>query len=332
MTTARIIVFGATGLVGRATVAALVARGADVIPQRAPRLAPVAGDLVRQTLSDSGAIVAEIARLIGGADAVVNAAGSPDAGGTVESAVMAPNALLPALLAQAARAADVPRLIHVSSAAVQGNRAVLDESVDVAPFSAYSRSKALGEALVLEAAPGTAVVYRPPGVHARDRRVTQLTAKLARSALSSVARPASAPSAQALLENVADAIAFLSMCPDQPPSVVIHPSEGLTTASVLSLLGGREPFVVPRPLAKLLVAAVVLAGRAIPALAANARRIEVLWFGQAQSRSWLTEAGWVPPAGPEAWRQLGEALADEAAHTTRPEPTDRTDDANESVR
>lgn len=314
MTTARrVVIFGATGLVGQATVAALTARGAVVVPLSAPRLSPVSGDLVRQELPSTGATVANLVELISGAEAVVNAAGRPDAAGTDESALMAPNALLPAVVARAVREARVQRFVHVSSAAVQGSRPVLDESVDVSPFSAYSRSKALGEMLVLEGAGDEAVVYRPPGVHAQGRRITQFTAKLARSPLSSVAHPGSSPSPQALLENVADAIAFLAMCPDRPPSVVTHPSEGLTTASLLSLLGGRDPKVLPRPLAKALVAILAVGGKAIPALAANARRVEVLWLGQAQGRSWLTDAGWRPPAGHDAWRRLGQALAAESA-------------------
>lgn len=308
----RVVVVGATGFVGSAVVDALRSRGATVSVLTAPRLAPVAEADVRDALWGSGDHIAEVARALRDADVVVNAAGNPDASSGDESALMAPNALLPAVLASAVGAAGVSRFVHISSAVVQGNAPILDESETVRPFSSYSRSKAFGERLVAEVATGSTIIYRPPSVHAQDRRVSRLMARLARSPLSSVARPGDAPSPQALLENVADAVAFLSVNQARPPRIVIHPSEGLTTAGVLALLGGREPIKVPRWLARLLVAMLALAGKAIPVLAANARRVELLWFGQGQAISWLTTSGWRPPAGHDAWRQLGQALAEES--------------------
>jgi len=277
---------------------------------RAPRLPPVLGNQVRQVLTSYDALVADLARQITGVAAVINAAGNPDASIRHEAQLMAPDALLPAILARAVREARVQRFVHVSSAVVQGSADILDESENVATFSAYSRSKALGEELVREVAGPSAVIYRPPSVHASDRRVSRMTARLARSPMSSVARPGSSPSPQALLQNVADAIAFLSTCAERPPSIVAHPTEGLTTASVLALLGGRQPVEIPRVLARAVVGTLTAAGRAMPALAANARRVEMLWFGQAQASSWLTRAGWTAPAGQDAWRELGRTLAE----------------------
>ena len=227
----------------------------------------------------------------------------------------AANGIVPGYLAMAAARAHIPRFVQVSSAAVQGRSSVLDSSPLVAPFSPYSRSKALGELLAGEAHDG-AVAYRPPGVHGPDRRVTQLMARIARSPISSVARPGSSPSPQTLLKNVADAIAFLATTEAQPPAIVAHPSEGLTTASVLTHLGGREPREIPRALAKTIVAVLTACGKVLPQVAANARRVEMLWFGQSQTPSWLTEAGWSPPAGHEAWRELGLQLAVSSANRT----------------
>ena len=69
-------------------------------------------------------------------------------------------------------------------------------------------------------------------------------------------------------------------------------------------------------LAKAAVAMLTVRGRVLPQIAANARRVEMLWFGQPQATSWLTEAGWSPPAGHEAWRELGLLLAVSSASRT----------------
>ena len=80
---------------------------------------------------------------------------------------------------------------------------------------------------------------------------------------------------------------------------------------MLTFLGGRQPLEIPRVLAKAVVAMLNAGGKAIPQIAANARRVEMLWFGQSQAPSWLTEAGWSPPAGHDAWVRLGLELRDE---------------------
>jgi nucleoside-diphosphate-sugar epimerase len=308
-----VVVFGATGFVGRATVTALRNRGADVKTLHAARLPPTPATHLREVLAKYDALVAEIAKELADADVVVNAAGNPDASLRDEASLMAANALLPAVLAKAIHLAGIPRFVHVSSAVVQAATPRLDQSTNTAAFSAYSRSKVLGELLVQELGAPATVVYRPPSVHASDRRVSRMTARIARSPISSVARPGTSPSPQALLKNVADAIAFLATTRAQPPFIVAHPSEGLTTASVLTFLGGRTPLEIPRALAKAIVAMLTTSGKAMPQIAANARRVEMLWFGQSQAPSWLTKAGWSPPAGHDAWGELGQRLADTAA-------------------
>ncbi|NMM30636.1 MAG: NAD(P)-dependent oxidoreductase [Cellulomonas sp.] len=304
-----IVVVGADGFVGRASVDQLRNRGAIVKKLHAPRLLVAGSSHVREALVSYDACVVDIAQELLGADAVINAAGNPNASDRNEASLVAANALLPAVLAKAVRLAAVPRFVHVSSAVVQGTIPELDQSVRTATFSAYSRSKALGELLVMELAAPAAVVYRPPSVHALSRKVSQMTARIARSPISSVASPGNSPSPQALLANVADAIAFLATTESQPPIIVSHPSEGMTTSSLLRLLGGREPIEIPRAMAKAMVAVFTAAGKAEPRLAANARRLEMLWFGQSQALSWLTETGWSPPAGHDMWRELGLQLA-----------------------
>lgn len=298
------MVLGGSGFVGRAVVSALKADGHDVVSARAPRLSPVtaipSADEVR-----SMPAVDELAAHLGTADAVVNAAGNPDASSRDLPALRAANAVLPGVVAAAVARHPSMRLVHVSSAVVQGRTKTLDSGPAHVGFSAYSRSKAEGERLALALAPGQAVMYRPPSVHAHDRRVTRMIARIASSPLRTVARPGDQPSPQALLGNVASAVAFLTTSPAQAPEVVIHPSEGMTTSSTMELLGGRPPRRLPRTLATGIAGLLRLAGRISPALAANARRVELLWFGQGQATSWLTEAGWRPVHGLDAWSELG---------------------------
>ena len=189
------------------------------------------------------------------------------------------------IAAVAAATAGVSRFVHVSSAVVQHDKPVLDESEDLRPFSPYSSAKVAGEQVLREQLPGVTVVrYRPPSVHGRrtagdpdDRPDRQLTDGHRR-------RRGDRPSPQAQLPNVAAAIAFVATTDRTPPAVVVHPCEGVTTGGLMrDLSGGREPRHLPPPLARLVVRVAKLAGRVHRPTAANARRIEMLWFGQGQS-------------------------------------------------
>lgn len=313
----RVVVFGATGFVGTGVARALQDRGVTVLPMATPRLPPLRADQADDFLEHFSDDIKDLSLRLCETDCIVNSAGVAEAASTDEGSLIAANGLVPGYLATAAFMAGVSRFVQVSSAAVQGRTRVLDSSANLTPFSPYSRSKALGAVLARKAHPGT-IEYRPPGVHGVDRRVSQMTARIARSRMSSVARPGSSPTPQALLKNVADAIAFLAVSQTPPPAIVAHPSEGLTTASLLTLLGRRQPLEIPRALAKLLVAMGMACGRVAPAVAVNTRRIEMLWFGQSQATSWLTDAGWKPPAGQDAWRELGRLLAERSSGQDKP--------------
>lgn len=302
-----VAVIGASGFVGSAVTEALQRRGADVVRLRAPRLLGMTAHQAVPFIESQPRELLELAEQLQGADAVVNAAGNPDASSRDVPALTSANGVLPGVIAAACARASVGRLVHVSSAVVQGRLPVLDESDNADAFSDYSKSKLLGERLTRQFADGEAVIYRPPSVHGADRRVTRLTARIASSPLASVARPGTSPSPQALIDNVADAIAFLATTPLTPPGIVIHPWEGLSTADVMEVLGGRPPRQLPRTLARAVAASLSLTARIVPPLAANARRLEMLWFGQEQAPSWLSSAGWVPPAGGESWTRLGTA-------------------------
>lgn len=135
-----------------------------------------------------------------------------------------------------------------------------------------------------------------------------MVARIARSPFATVARPGDQPSPQALLPNVAAAVAFLATTDLAIPGVVLHPSEGVTVTSLMrDLSGGRAPRRLPRWVARAVIVAARAVGRWHRPTAANARRIELLWMGQAQGSSWLTEQGWRPPLSSRCWSELGSA-------------------------
>lgn len=303
----RAAVVGASGFVGGTVVRSLAARGAILTSLRAPRFPPVAPGEVEHALAAADDVVAAVADQLRGHDVVVNAAGRSEAGSGDVDGLLAANAVLPGVVARAARHARVPRFVHISSGAVQGGTRELDSSGRVRPFSAYSYSKAIGEQAALRHHPGT-VVYRPAGVQGADRPVSRKLVQLAGSRLAMVAGAGQGNSPQALAENVADAAAFLALTEQVPPAIVHHPSEGVSVGELLELLGGRPPRRLPAWLGRGVVIVLHAAGHVVPSLAARRRRLEVMWFGQAQAPSWLNEAGWTPVAGTEGWWILGEAL------------------------
>ncbi|MBB1039789.1 NAD(P)-dependent oxidoreductase [Dietzia sp. DQ11-44] len=299
---ARVLVVGSSGFIGTAVCSSLEARGHEAIRLETPR---VNAATLRPKSELSMAILRDH---LDHCSALVNAAGVPDATGTNKAEMLAANGILPGLLAAECSQRGV-RFVHVSSAAVQGRRHTLDSTPEMAPFSPYSESKARGESESLQYA--TTVVYRPPGVHGVDRGATRAIARLARSRFSSVAGSGSAASAQALIGNVGDAIAFLAICEEGPPPIVAHPSEGVTTGGLLVDLGDRHPLKIPSVIARSLVTVAFILARVRPSVHGHARRLEMLWFGQRQNKSWLTDAGWVARSQRDAWRVLGRILADD---------------------
>lgn len=304
----RVAVLGGSGFIGAPVLHALERRGAVAVRLPAPRLDPVPPDRLVAAVEAADAVVEALAVDLADVDVVVNAAGRANPGSDDLPGLLAANAVLPGVVARAAASAGVNRLVHVSSAAVQGAGVVLDSSPVVRPFSAYSASKAAGEKAALRYFDRT-VVHRPASVHGRSRAATASLVALARSRLASVAGDGSAGSPQALVENVADAAAFLALSQTQPPPIVHQPAEGLTSAEVLRVLSEHEPWHVPRSIAGLALWTMSGIGTVSASWRARARRLDVLWFGQEQAPSWLTDAGWVPVAGVPEWRALGRDLA-----------------------
>lgn len=301
-----IAIIGAKGFVGAAVAQALSDH--DVQRVCAPRLTTTAR--TPEELIEAAkwhASIPDLTSAFRGCAVVVNTAGMPDASSLDEDALFGANALLPRLVLEAAARAGVRRVVHVSSAVVQNDKAVLDDSEAMRAFSPYSASKIAGELAVglLPPVGVETVRYRPPSVHAPNRRVTRMISRIASSPLASVARPGEQQSPQALLPNVGAAIAFLATCESAPPRVVTHPPEGVTAAGLMrDLSGGAEPRLLPRWFARTVVRILKLVGSIHRPTAANARRVELLWFGQAQSSSWLTSQGFRPPVGQSGWAAL----------------------------
>lgn len=295
----KVTVVGA-GFIGGAVVSALRRRGHTVCVAEAPRYTTSARDVDSLLTEAAGVDHLEWLR---DADVVVNCAGmaAPTKGLTDE--LVGANSLLPAVLAAGiARGHVSGRLIHVSSAAVQGDQ-ILDETPRVSPWSAYSQSKAWGEqALSRSVIPVT--IYRPASVHGPGRPLTISLARFAASALASVAGAGNGRSPVSHVANVADGIAFAVEIPDSP-EIVLHPGDGLSCAELLRLLGGREPHRIPRVLARTTVWLLALLGRLSSTPAALSRRLEVTWFGQEDRAAWLGSSGWLPIATNDEWRALG---------------------------
>lgn len=298
----RVAVVGASGYIGSAVCRALEAHGAVPLSVRAPRIT------LNQSSTDLNMLIEcaanEIHAQLANTHAVINAAGiSAARSGDVESLHCA-NALLPAALALSCSIRGI-RLVHISSAAVQGRVACLDSSDDVAPLTPYAVSKVNGERLVREIDVG-AVVYRPPGVHGATRNVSRSLVRLASGRASTVASPGDDNAPQALVQDVADAVVFIALHPDSPPPVVHHPASGMTTASLMRLLSdGQEPRHIPRRFARVVLRLANAMGRIAPSTAVHARRLEILWCGQDQGPSWLTEHGWRPVTIEDDWVILG---------------------------
>ncbi|MHA7774592.1 complex I NDUFA9 subunit family protein [Roseibium sp. M-1] len=147
-----VTVFGGSGFLGRHIVQALARRGYRV--RAAVRRPDLAWHL--QPLGAVGQIMPvqanlryrwSVDRAVIGADAVVNAVGILAPSG--KQSFDAVQAFGPRAIAEAARAAGIDRITHIS--AIGANA----EST-----SAYARSKAVGEAAVLETLPGS-VILRP---------------------------------------------------------------------------------------------------------------------------------------------------------------------------
>lgn len=254
---------------------------------------------------------ADLISRLEGNEVVVNAAGLADPQSHDTGALIAANGLLPGLIAEAAVRAGVRRLVHISSAAVQGNRDPLDESSQLSPFSPYSKSKAVGERALLDGdirTPDEVVVYRPTSVQGPDRAVTAALVRFCRRPVLPLCGNGEASVPLALVDNAAAAVLHLTRS-TSPTGVVLHPWEGVTLRSLFEAFGDGPRFVqIPRSAARGLLMPLRSAAQIDPAAAAVLRRVELLTLGQGQDARALEAAGFEVGHDMDAYRRLARAV------------------------
>lgn len=246
----KVLVLGGTGFVGRSVCAKLTA-GADngyhvtVATRRLPAAsgASAASSAPGATTSPGIDLVQAdvhrpdvLARLLEGQDAVINLVAILHGS---DAAFRHVHVELPRALVAACRSAGVRRIVHVSAL-----------GVDAAAPSRYLRSKAEGEALILNAGLDASVL-RPSVIYGEHDRFLNLFAKLQKFAPVLPLAGAEARFQPVWVENVAAAVVA---CLDQPATIgQVFECAGpqiFTLAELVRLAGrwsGHERPVIPLP-------------------------------------------------------------------------------------
>lgn len=307
-------VAGSGGFIGSAVVAEARRRGIGVVAIRSPRLHTSAdvhpAEALRAWIVDHQSAYADLVTALRGSDVVVNAAGLAAPNSRDVGSLYGANSTLPGLVATAAAEAGVRRLVHISSAAVQGRRDPLDETPVTAPVTPYGDSKARGEAVLLErqvSVPPEIVVYRPTSVQGAARAVTRQFVRLASlPAIPSCSR-GEVPLPVALIENVAAGIIHACETPTCP-EIVLQPWEGMTVRSVVACFGRARVLSTPFPLARVGLGLLFTGGRLFPPVSAVGRRLELILLGQAQRAGALADLGFTPPSGADGYTRLADEV------------------------
>ena len=315
--TKRVALWGAGGFIGRAVLQAAEAAGIEIV--RPPKLPldpwnpgqPVEAAL-KAWLERHPTEWDEALQLCSGAGVVINAAGLAEPEGSKVNKLMAANVLLPAVVAAAAAEAGVPRLVHVSTAAVQGNRDPLDETAAVQPVTPYASSKAEAERLLLNReikVPFEVVIYRPTSVQGEGRDITRALVRIASRRVVPMPGPGAVHLPVSLAGNVGAGIVHAALMAPPCPPILLQPWEGMTTRLLLEAFGNGGHIVsIPKPAVRIVhflavQHAAALAGRS-PKRQAKLRRFELLAYGQAVQARELESRGFRTHGGPEEYRNL----------------------------
>jgi 2-alkyl-3-oxoalkanoate reductase len=303
----RILVTGASGMLGRATAQALLDRGDDVtVLQRRPAGLPCAE--VLGNVADPAAV----GRAVRGQDAVVHLAAKVDVVGSWTQYARA-NITGTRLVAEACRDAGVRRLVHVSSPSVAHAGTALS-GVGAEPADPdrarghYARSKALAEQIALSAdgAELAVLVIRPHLVWGPGD--TQLVARIldrARARRLPLIGTGAALIDTTYVDNAAAAlVAAVDACGRvHGEPLIVSNGEPRQVAEILARLCAAAG--VPGPTGRVPFRAAWLAGAAIEAAWALTRRTSTPpltrflaeqlatahWFDQRRTRTVL---GWTP--------------------------------------
>ena len=244
-----VVLVGGGGFVGRHVAEALLAAGARVrVAQRSPRTAagirPL-GDLGQtQFVHADVGDAATIARAVAGADAVVNLVG------VLAGDFMGIHVAGARRVAEAAAAAKVATLVQVSAI-----------GADAESASAYGRSKALGEAAMLDAFPA-AVIVRPSIVFGRDDQFINRFASMIRMAPVVPVVAGTTKFQPVFVGDVADAIAAIiaDPAPYQGETLALGGPEVVSMDALMRriavMIGKRQRFIaVPSPVSSMIARA-----------------------------------------------------------------------------
>jgi UDP-N-acetylmuramyl pentapeptide phosphotransferase/UDP-N-acetylglucosamine-1-phosphate transferase/nucleoside-diphosphate-sugar epimerase len=296
-------VVGASGFIGARIVQDL--RGHDLVVKElsAPRVCSPRRERQVELLTvarQHESVIAALAIQFAGQETIVNAAGLATPAAAESDDLSGANALLPVIIALAAARAGAYRVVHLSSAASQGRRRMLDESAETEPFSAYSLSKSDGELALLELCEQLnlegpeIVIVRATSVHGAGTEKVRNLRRVAASPVASVAGAGDATTVLSSLDDFTRFVHWVGSWPEDLPTILLQPDEGLRTADILRLASGREPRHLPPWLCHVGIAVAYTLAAAVPSLRARVRRVELMWFGQRMAPTWGAAQGWVP--------------------------------------